>query len=321
MCVCSDKLAESRKVRIVCEIDLELTHKFDLLKLPKEIRLLIYEQIFPSGERLFLTEIRDGDVQIEKRFTLPSAALMLLRTCHQIQEEAYEVFYGRNEFLAYPAVAVWGMSGLDLVSVPFFCFFKQCLRTQTKALVKLQIVIRNFEMQDELEMESSAVETAEAKCKSIRNRIVEDLEFFQRVVVLLAPYWPKRLVWTDDEPLFPFQGAPFHFMKSTCKAVKRARKESGPTIFNKMEFDWTREPVEYGGSDMEIVSLKEPVGWLRDYFNRDHLFPSIEEICPPDLMLLDARSKEYEEWHWRSSSNGRIMQLRPRSPTGPEYWD
>lgn len=66
-----------------------------LLKLPPEIRLLIYEYLFPAGVEIDTLQQRFHD----KYWPVQIAGLGLLRTCKLLSEEASQFLYSKNWFM------------------------------------------------------------------------------------------------------------------------------------------------------------------------------------------------------------------------------
>ena len=66
--------------------------------LPREIRDAIYEECLVSTDIIALSNL--GTTSRRKRFPKQALGLLpnLLRTCHQIEQEASEILYGANTF-------------------------------------------------------------------------------------------------------------------------------------------------------------------------------------------------------------------------------
>lgn len=66
------------------------------MKLPYDIRRMIYKYFFPSKTNIHLTYGTIGEGYL--RFAVPVISKNVLRVSRQIQQEAYQVLYGSNTF-------------------------------------------------------------------------------------------------------------------------------------------------------------------------------------------------------------------------------
>lgn len=92
-------------MRRSAESRMALPH-FSLLRLPSDIRRLIYASYYPMAKHIKLTSGPVSETMAHEDFTicrLSSEAINLMRVCRQINDEVSAVLYGTNTFSMVPS--------------------------------------------------------------------------------------------------------------------------------------------------------------------------------------------------------------------------
>ena len=106
---------------------------FYLLRLPCEIRRLIYESFYPVAKHIKLTSGPVSEEMTHEAFTtcqLSSEAINLMRVCRQINDETTAILYGTNTFSMVPS------ESLTLHPHQISLRWLHDLRSSTKRMVK-----------------------------------------------------------------------------------------------------------------------------------------------------------------------------------------
>jgi len=91
---------------------------FDFTALPTELRLKIYENLFPKGEKITVPHEASDSIH-------PHIPAAILQTCKKINEEATSYLYSRNTFIIY----------LPLLKSPSWASFVHHFRWTTISLI------------------------------------------------------------------------------------------------------------------------------------------------------------------------------------------
>ena len=189
--------------------------QFDLLKLPLDIRRLIYESYYPVAKHIKLTSGPVSEKMTHEDFTicrLPFEAINLMRVCRQINDEITAILYATNTFSMVPSESL--TLHLDQVSLRWL----HDLRSSTKRMVK------KLDIRVELPMNRSYI-----------TELISGVSLFPtleiRVVQHLLELKEERMTINFEESM--------NNLTEICKGVMKARG-SAQTTWNDMGHGMTK---------------------------------------------------------------------------------
>ena len=189
-------------------VDSTHSEPFPFMKLPFDVRRLIYEELYLTRQIINLSwssEFYFGCV-----YALPVGSAAFLRTCRDIKEEAYDILYGMNKFVFHATVAEFS---------PRFAFERISLHKLEPSIRKrishLHVILGtpiNF-----------------AKKMSLLKVLPDFPKLLITVVLYLDLYDPYGFL--EIRPMMLQQLGPH------CKDIALARKDSGPTSWDDLGDD------------------------------------------------------------------------------------
>lgn len=218
------------------------------MRLPFDIRRLIYEELYPTKQTIPYSQMdrKAPSFPTTGGYKLPKASTALLRTCKLVNDEAYDVLYGMNKIAFWPKLEnlIWSAANdrLSINSIP------------------PSICQKISEFHINLDGKIHVLE---------RISLLKALPYFPRVLITVMIHLREDLL--RHNPQVHPRHCLLQRLHGDCKDIARVRANTGLTLWDDLEAPDTKRMLERALPEgyQKGVSLdmrdwwKESDGWRK----------------------------------------------------------